>query len=98
MYVLRGILLLLTVLFLAVALLLAFGESKSTTDPLGGVAQVYNARTVAETTSTNVVAAINFDWRAYDTIGEASILLTAVTGVTALMRRYIERRRETGIT
>ncbi len=98
MYVLRGILLLLTVLFLAVALLLAFGESKSTTDPLGGVAQVYNARTVAETTSTNVVAAINFDWRAYDTIGEASILLTAVTGVTALMRRYVERRRETGVT
>ncbi len=98
MYVFRGILLLLTLWFLAIALLLAFGESRSTTDPLGGVAQVYNARTVAETTSTNVVAAINFDWRAYDTIGEASILLTAVTGVTALMRRYIERRRETGTT
>jgi len=98
MYVFRGILLLLTLWFLAVALLLAFGESKSTGGPLGGVAQVYNAQTVAETTSTNVVAAINFDWRAYDTIGEASILLTAVTGVTALMRRYIERRRETGAT
>ncbi len=94
----RGILLLLTLFFLAVALLEAFGESKSPGDPLGGVAQVYNAETVKETTATNVVAAINFDWRAYDTIGEASILLTAVTGVTALMRRYIERRRETGVT
>ena len=44
-----------------------------------------------------VVAAINFDWRAYDTLGEATILLTAATGVKLLMRRYIQRRRETGI-
>ena len=94
----RGVLLFVTLFFLALALLLAFGEAKPTNAPLGSVAQVYNARTVAETTSTNVVAAINFDWRAYDTIGEASILLTAVTGVTALMRRYLERRRETGTT
>ncbi|MCC7449490.1 MAG: hypothetical protein IT324_18870 [Anaerolineae bacterium] len=94
----RGVLLFVTLFFLAIALLLAFGEAKPINAPLGRVAQVYNARTVAETSSTNVVAAINFDWRAYDTIGEASILLTAVTGVTALMRRYLERRRETGTT
>lgn len=94
----RAVLLLVTLVFLAIALLLAFGEAKPIDAPLGKIAQVYNARTVAETTSANVVAAINFDWRAYDTIGEASILLTAVTGVTALMRHYIERRRETGST
>ncbi len=94
----QRILLLLTLFLLAVALLLAFGEARPANQPLGKIAQLYNEQTVAETTSTNVVAAINFDWRAYDTIGEASILLTAVTGVTALMRRYIERRRETGIT
>jgi multisubunit Na+/H+ antiporter MnhB subunit len=87
-----------TLFFLALALLLAFGEAPAVTSPLGKVAQIYNDRTVAETTTTNVVAAINFDWRAYDTIGEATILLTAVTGVTILMRRYLERRRETGIT
>lgn len=94
----RTVLLFATLCFLAIALLLAFGESKSTTEPLSGVAQIYNAQTVAETSSSNVVAAINFDWRAYDTIGEASILLTAVTGVTLLMRHYLERRRETGTT
>ncbi len=94
----RAVVLTVTLCFLAIALLLAFSESKSTSDPLGGVAQIYNAQTVSETTASNVVAAINFDWRAYDTIGEASILLTAVTGVTLLMRHYIERRRETGTT
>ncbi len=94
----RGALVLITLAGLAVALLLAFREAPALTAPLGGVAQVYVERTVAETTATNVVAAINFDWRAYDTIGEASILLTAVTGVTLLMRHYIERRRETGTT
>jgi multisubunit Na+/H+ antiporter MnhB subunit len=87
-----------TLFFLALGLLMAFGESSPLTAPLGKVAQVYNERTIAETTTTNVVAAINFDWRAYDTIGEATILLTAVSGVTILMRRYLERRRETGIS
>jgi multisubunit Na+/H+ antiporter MnhB subunit len=61
------------------------------------VAQVYAERTLAEVGATNVISAINFDWRAYDTLGEATILLTAATGVKLLMRRYLQRRRETGI-
>ena len=92
----QRMLLALVLIVLSLALVIAFAESKPTTAPLGAVAQVYVDRTVAETSATNVVAAINFDWRAYDTIGEATILLTAVTGVTALMRRYLERRRERG--
>jgi multisubunit Na+/H+ antiporter MnhB subunit len=92
----RSILLIITLLLIAVALLAAFLEAPATTAPLGGVAELYNERTVADTSATNVIAAINFDWRAYDTIGEASILLTAVTGVTLLLRRYLQRRRETG--
>ncbi len=94
----RNLLVLLTLAFLGLALLLAFREAPLTDAPLGGVAEIYARRTVDETTATNVVAAINFDWRAYDTIGEATILLSAVTGVAALLRRYLERRRETGIT
>lgn len=94
----RSVLLLVTLFILAVALLAAFSEAQAPDAPLEAVAQVYADRTVAETSATNVVAAINFDWRAYDTIGEATILLTAVTGVTALMRRYLERRRETGVS
>ncbi|RPI92919.1 MAG: hypothetical protein EHM39_13230 [Chloroflexi bacterium] len=96
--VIRSVLLTATLVVLLITLLAAFGEASPPDAPLAPVAQVYADRTVAETTATNVVAAINFDWRAYDTIGEATILLTAVTGVTALMRRYLERRRETGIS
>ncbi len=94
----RSLLVVLTLLFLGAGLLLAFREAPAPSAPLGGVAAIYADRTVAETSATNVVAAINFDWRAYDTIGEATILLSAVTGVAALLRRYLERRRETGIT
>jgi multisubunit Na+/H+ antiporter MnhB subunit len=94
----RSALLVLTFFFLFLALFLAFADAPPTTAPLPDVAQIYAARTVDETTVTSVVAAINFDWRAYDTLGESTILLTAVAGVTLLMRRYLQRRRETGTT
>ncbi len=94
----RSVFVILTLVLLVIALLLAFREAPPLDAPLGGVAQLYAERTVAETSATNVVAAINFDWRAYDTIGEATILLSAVTGVALLLRRYVERRRETGVT
>jgi multisubunit Na+/H+ antiporter MnhB subunit len=38
----------------------------------------------AETGTNNVVAAVVFDYRGYDTLGEATILFTAVTGVVML--------------
>jgi len=92
----RTALFFLTFFVLFLALLLAFGDAPPITAPLPDVAQIYAARTVAETTVTSGVAAINFDWRAYDTLGESTILLTAASGVALLMRRYLQRRRETG--
>ncbi|MCI0395517.1 MAG: hypothetical protein L0332_04095 [Chloroflexi bacterium] len=94
----RTTVLVLTLLFLFAALLVAFLDAKPVTAPLGEVAEVYNRQTVAEIGVTNVISAINFDWRAYDTMGEATLLLTAATGVTALLRHYLHRRRETGIS
>lgn len=94
----RAGLLFFTLFGLLVALFLAFGDAPSTDDPLPDVAQIYAARTVDQTSATSVVAAINFDWRAYDTLGESSILLTAASGVALLMRGYLLRRRETGRT
>lgn len=35
---------------------------------------------------TNIVSAVNFDYRAFDTLGEEFMLLSAVTGVTVLLR------------
>jgi multisubunit Na+/H+ antiporter MnhB subunit len=89
-------LLALTLAALLSALVLAFAQAPNPEAPLRPVAQLYAEQTVAEVGATNVIAAINFDWRAYDTLGEATILLTAATGVKLLMRRYLQRRRETG--
>ena len=35
----------------------------------------------AETGSNNIVAAVTFDYRGFDTLGEASVLFAAATGV-----------------
>ena len=40
----------------------------------------------AEPSNNNVVASVVFDYRGFDTLGEATILFTAVTGVLLLLR------------
>ena len=40
-----------------------------------------------ETGANNVVTSVVFDYRGYDTLGEATVLFTAVAGVMALFRR-----------
>jgi multisubunit Na+/H+ antiporter MnhB subunit len=92
----RTALLITTLILLFTALVAAFDHAPPLDAPLTDVARIYAANTVQETTATSVIAAINFDWRAYDTLGEATILLTAASGVTLLMRCYLQRRRETG--
>jgi multisubunit Na+/H+ antiporter MnhB subunit len=94
----RTAVLLMTLLMLLAALLWAFLEAPLLDTPVGGVAEVYNQQTVEEIGVTNVISAINFDWRAYDTLGEATILMTAATGVAAILRHYLHRRRETGVS
>ena len=42
--------------------------------------------TQRETGANNAVTAVVFDYRGYDTLGEATILFTAVTGVVVLFR------------
>jgi multisubunit Na+/H+ antiporter MnhB subunit len=40
-----------------------------------------------ETSTNNVVTSIVFDYRGFDTLGEATVLFTAVVGVSLLFRR-----------
>ena len=47
-----------------------------------------------ETGSNNVVTSVVFDYRGFDTLGEATILFTAVTGVLLLLRT--EKRKKEG--
>ena len=42
---------------------------------------------------TNMVSAVNFDYRGFDTLGEEFMLLCAVTGVTVLLRGHRGEQR-----
>lgn len=47
-----------------------------------------------ETGTNNVVAAVLFDYRGLDTLGEATVLFTAVTGVVMLFRATKKKEEE----
>jgi multicomponent Na+:H+ antiporter subunit B len=53
---------------------------------LGPYGDVLNAVSVPERNITDVVTAVNFDYRGFDTLGEEFILFAAVIGVAILLR------------
>jgi multicomponent Na+:H+ antiporter subunit B len=55
--------------------------------PLMKVAATYLHDGLTKTGATNLVAAVILDYRAYDTLGEATVLFTAVLGVISVVRR-----------
>ncbi|MBU1061996.1 MAG: DUF4040 domain-containing protein [Candidatus Omnitrophica bacterium] len=55
--------------------------------PIMKIAQRFIAEGLRETGATNLVSSVILDYRAYDTLGEATILFTAVMGVLAVMRK-----------
>lgn len=55
--------------------------------PIMKVAKYYLENGLPKTGATNIVASVILDFRAYDTLGEATILFTAVIGVLAIMRK-----------
>lgn len=62
--------------------------------PAMRVAADYIALGLERTGAANVVAAIILDFRAYDTLGEATVLFTAVLGVLTIVRRVGRKPRE----
>lgn len=52
----------------------------------GPYGDILNSQAVSQRKATNVVAAVNFDYRAIDTLGEELILFAAVMGVALLLR------------
>ena len=47
---------------------------------------VYIENGLAQTGAANIVAAVILDYRAYDTLGEATVLFTAIIGATVILR------------
>ena len=59
----------------------AFGE------PLMRVSKVYVQTGLPATYAANIVASIILDFRAYDTLGEATVLFASILGALAILRR-----------
>lgn len=79
-----------TLCFLAVFLIFAYVSLKGVPlfgDAIMRVSKTYIDEGLAKTGAANIVAAIILDFRAYDTLGEATVLFTAVIGVLTIVRR-----------
>lgn len=57
-----------------------------------GVADVIVKENLSKTMAANNTAAVVFDFRGYDTLGESFILLTAIAGSFAILGRHIKRK------
>jgi multicomponent Na+:H+ antiporter subunit B len=79
---------LLGLLSCAVRLMPPFGQYR------GPYGDVLNRQTVFERHATDVVSAVNFDWRGIDTLGEESILFLSAIGVALLLRRQPAEEHE----
>jgi multisubunit Na+/H+ antiporter MnhB subunit len=71
----------------------ALAELPSFGSPTMLVAREYIALGLEKTGAANVVAAIILDFRGYDTLGEATVMFTAVVGVLTIMRRAGRKER-----
>ncbi|MFE2545391.1 MnhB domain-containing protein [Actinacidiphila glaucinigra] len=85
-------------LFAAAAAVLFAGWALACAElpPFGGDVHPYGERavTAALTRHTaNAVSSVNFDQRAFDTLGEESVLFAAVLGATALLRLARDERK-----
>ncbi|MFD8073539.1 MnhB domain-containing protein [Streptomyces sp. NPDC059718] len=64
--------------------------------PFGGDVHPYGERAVAAALTrhtANAVSSVNFDQRAFDTLGEESVLFAAVLGATVLLRLARDERK-----
>jgi multicomponent Na+:H+ antiporter subunit B len=85
-----------TVAFLILLLIVAakcFKDLPPFGYPTMHVASTYLKEGLLKTGAANIVASVILDYRAFDTLGEATVLFTAVIGVLAIVRR-IGRKKE----
>ena len=72
----------------------AFKDLPAFGHPIMRVAQTYLQDGLAKTGAANVVSSVILDFRAYDTLGEATVLFTAVIGVLAVVRRIGRKKKD----
>jgi multisubunit Na+/H+ antiporter MnhB subunit len=67
--------------------IIALGDMTAFGKPIMAVSDHYLNYSLKETGSSNVVMGILLDYRAYDTLGEATVLLTSILGAFVILRR-----------
>lgn len=74
-----------------IGIFLIYGAFKmAALDPsYNGVAEIIVDETVEKTHAKNVVTAVVFDYRGYDTLGESFVLFTAITASVAVLRKPV---------
>jgi multisubunit Na+/H+ antiporter MnhB subunit len=70
-----------------------FGTAVFTQDP-EAASQTYIEQGLNDTGATNIVSSVILDYRAYDTLGEATVLFTSIIGATALLRKKAKKLLE----
>ncbi len=80
-------------LFLVFAFL-AFQELPPFGHPLMSVSRHYLEHSVSQTGASNVVMGILLDYRAYDTLGEATVIFTAILGTFVILRLKGKKKKE----
>jgi len=76
--------------FIVLFLVLAWSSLKNLPEfgyPIMKVAKNYLAEGLARTGATNLVTSVILDFRAYDTLGEATVLFAAIIGALAVLRK-----------
>ncbi len=61
-------------------------------DPIMRVSSYYIENSLEMTGAANIVSAILLDFRAYDTLGEITILFTSIVGAIAVLRKVGRKR------
>ena len=74
--------------FMAFQSLPTFGE------PLMRISSQYLQNSLNETGASNMVVGILLDYRAYDTLGEATVIFTAILGALVILRLHGKKKKE----
>lgn len=90
----RKALLLVIFLFVSAFLLLGVADMRSFGEPqIADMDDYYVTHAQGEVAVNNVVTAVVFDYRGFDTLGEATVLFAAVVGILALFRKPRKEER-----
>jgi multisubunit Na+/H+ antiporter MnhB subunit len=60
----------------------------------GSASKTYIEKGLQNTGAANIVSSVILDYRAYDTLGEATVLFTAIIGATVILRKKARKLLE----